>query len=66
MATVRNVRLTICTAHEGLIQVYRGGGVDDVVSTMENSAGSRDSEVSTEREKGALDQSKGLITSTDV
>ena len=25
------VWLTIYTAHEGLIQVYRGGGVDDVV-----------------------------------
>ena len=60
------VRLTICTAHEGLIQVYRGGGVDDVVSTEKSLQDLATARSRQREKKGALDQSEGLITSTDV
>ena len=60
------VRLTIYTAHEGLIQVYRGGGVDDVVSTEKSLQDLATARSRQREKKGALDQSEGLITSTDV
>ena len=62
----KEVRLTICTAHEGLIQVYRGGGVDDVVSTEKSLQDLATARSRQREKKGALDQSEGLITSTDV